>query len=147
MQNAECKISFPLTLLRRLFFLAARHSEQAPSALAPQRQFSVLRSLFSVFRFDLTSNFGSSNLLTLGFSDTAVSLPCSSLLAVLSRLHRLEPAHARHNQSKLCFCSRLHADFRFPFSVPPPPIYYIIRCTHPLPSFCCPFYTLFPSFS
>ena len=39
---------FQLTLLRRLFFLAARHSEQAPSALAPQRQFSVFRSPLSV---------------------------------------------------------------------------------------------------
>ena len=37
MQNAECKISFPfipLILLRRLFLLLARHSVQAPSALA-----------------------------------------------------------------------------------------------------------------
>ena len=49
MQNAKLVFRFPLTLLRRLFFLAARHSEQAPSALAPQRQFSVFRFPFSVF--------------------------------------------------------------------------------------------------
>ena len=48
-----CAFRFPLTLLRRLFFLAARHSEQAPSALAPQRQFSVLRFPLSVFRSPL----------------------------------------------------------------------------------------------
>ena len=46
MQNAELVFRSPLTLLRRLFFLAARHSEQAPSALAPQRQFSVFRFPF-----------------------------------------------------------------------------------------------------
>ena len=33
----------PLILLRRLFFLAARQSVQAPSALAPHRQFSAFR--------------------------------------------------------------------------------------------------------
>ena len=41
MQNAKLVFRFPLTLLRRLFFLAARQSVQAPSALAPHRQFSV----------------------------------------------------------------------------------------------------------
>ena len=59
--------SFPfsaLILLRRLFLLAARHSEQALSALAPQRRFrfplqakieklKVFRFPFSVFRFYL----------------------------------------------------------------------------------------------
>ena len=55
--SCRCAFRFPLsafrfqlTLLRRLFFLAARHSEQAPSALAPQRQFSVFRFQFSVLR-------------------------------------------------------------------------------------------------
>ena len=41
----NCQFSV-LTLLRRLFLLAARHSVQAPSALAPHRRF---RFQFSVF--------------------------------------------------------------------------------------------------
>ena len=37
--------NFALTLLRRLFLLAARHSVLAPSALAPQRRFCILNSI------------------------------------------------------------------------------------------------------
>ena len=47
MQNAECKISFPLILLRRLFFLAARHSANK-FALCARSASSVFRFLFSV---------------------------------------------------------------------------------------------------
>ena len=60
--------------------------------------------------------------LLLLLSDTACRVPtCSRLPTVLIRLHRLESAHARHNQSKLCFCSRLLADFTIPFSSYPLP--------------------------
>ena len=47
MQNAEFLILNPqLTLLCRLFLLAARQSVQAPSALAPQRRFSILNFVY-----------------------------------------------------------------------------------------------------
>ncbi len=58
--------SFPfsvLTLLRRLFLLAARQSVQAPSALAPQRRFrfplqaKTEKLKFSVFRFPFSVYF------------------------------------------------------------------------------------------
>ena len=41
-----------LTLLRRLFLLAARHSLQAASALAPQRRVIPLRGLFLLLARD-----------------------------------------------------------------------------------------------
>jgi len=50
MQNAEFLILNPqLTLLCRLFLLAARQSVQAPSALAPQRRFSILNCQLSYY--------------------------------------------------------------------------------------------------
>ena len=41
-ESGELKTNFALTLLCRLFLLAARQSVQAPSALAPQRRFCIL---------------------------------------------------------------------------------------------------------
>ena len=45
----------------------------------------------------------------------------SFLLSPLIRLRRLESALTRHNQSELCFCSRLLADFSFLISPHPFP--------------------------
>ena len=43
-----CTLHSALTPLRGLFLLAARQSEQAPSALAPQRRFCILHSLYKI---------------------------------------------------------------------------------------------------
>ena len=49
MQNAKLAFRFPLTLLRRLFFLAARHSANK-FALCSRSAASVFRFPFTVFR-------------------------------------------------------------------------------------------------